>query len=345
MTINASALPARPFSETPDGAARFWLNGLLWRLLATGPKTGGALCLLDEVVGAQAGGPVTHTHPQEEGLYLIEGRCTFFAGGQTVSAGPGTFVAVPRHAEHAFMAEPGAHFINFYLPAGFELIVAGLGAPAERNEPPSPDQFAAPPRALVDKLAADYGQTSVHGTPFVDPPLLENMATAPLPGARAQPFAAHADTAKSYWRNDILWSVLADGDTTDSGYTLMEQLCPAGSGAPPHAHLYADEAFYMLEGEAEFVAGNVREVARAGGLVFIPKGVAHAFRVRSKTARMLNLYTQPGFERLLELTGVPAASKALPPRDLRPPDVSAARREQLFVDIGMQQVALADPLK
>jgi hypothetical protein len=28
---------------------------------------------------------------------------------------------------------------------------------------------------------------------------------------------------------------------------------------------------------------------------------------------MLNLYTQPGFERLLKLTGVPAASKALAP--------------------------------
>jgi quercetin dioxygenase-like cupin family protein len=251
-------------------------------LLATGPKTGGALCLFDEVVGAEAGGPVTHTHPQDDRLYLIGGRWTFFAGGQTVSAGPGTFVAVPRNAEHAFMAEPGAHFINFYLPAGFELTVAGLDAPAERNELPLPDQFAAPPRALVDKLAADYGQTSVHGTPFVDPPLLENMAPA-LPNARAQPFAAHADAARSYWSNDILWSVLVYGAAIDSSHTLLEQLCLAGSGAPPHAHLFADEAFYMLEDEAEFVTGNVREVARAGALVFIPKGCrAHVQGLKRK---------------------------------------------------------------
>lgn len=343
MTLNASALPAGPFIETAEGAARFWLNGLLWRLLASGPKTGGTLCFLDEVLGADEGGPVTHTHPQDEGLYLIDGTCTFFAGGQTVSAKPGTFIAVPRHTEHAFIAAPGARFINFYLPAGFELIVAGLGAPATRNEPPNPDQFEVPPRALVDKLAADYGQVSVHGTPFVDPPLRENMNTAPLQGAKALPFAAHADTARSYWSNRILWSILAEGATTDFSYTLFEELCPIGSGAPPHVHLHADEAFYMLDGEAEFVAGNLRDRARAGTLVFIPKGTAHTFRVRSESARMLNFYTQAGFERLIELTGHPATANTLPPPDLKPMEVSTSRREQVFADVGMQMVALADP--
>jgi quercetin dioxygenase-like cupin family protein len=38
----------------------------------------------------------------------------------------------------------------------------------------------------------------------------------------------------------------------------------------------------VLEGEAEFLAGDVREVASAGTLVFIPRGSIHAFRVRSE---------------------------------------------------------------
>ena len=93
----------------------------------------------------------------------------------------------------------------------------------------------------------------------------------------------------------ILWSILAESATTDDDYSLVKELCPAGSGAPPHVHLYADEVFYMIEREAEFLAGNVREIAGAGTLVFVPRGTVHAFEVRSETACMLNLYTQAGF--------------------------------------------------
>lgn len=344
MTFNAGALPPKPFIETVEDAARFWQIGLLWRLLATGHKTGGALCFVDEVNGAEEGGPVTHTHPQDEGLYLVDGTCTFHAGGETIEAKAGTFVAVPRSTEHAFMAAPGCRFVNFYLPAGFEFMVTGLGVPALRNEPPGHGDFTLPPRWLVDKLGADYGQTSVHGTPFADPPRRDQMKTAPLVGARAKPFAAHAESARSFWSNGILWSILADGATTDGGYTLMEQLCPKGSGAPPHLHRYADEVFYMLDGEAEFIAGNVRQVAGAGSLVFVPRGTVHAFRVRSETARMLNLYTQPGFELMIELTGHEAGSRKMPPADLPAIDLPVERRASLFAEIGMDVVAWPDPL-
>ena len=343
MIFNACALPANAFIETAESAARFWQIGLLWRLLATGHKTGGALCFVDEVNGAEAGGPVTHTHPQDEGLYLVSGSCAFYAGGQTILAEPGSFVAVPRHTEHAFLAAPGCRFLNFYLPAGFELIVAGLGVPASRNEAPGPEDFILPPRQLVDKLGADYGQTSVLGTPFADPPSREKMVTTPLPGARALPYATNAKTSPAFWSNGILWSLLAGADTTDGSYTLFEELCPKGAGAPPHVHLYADEAFYVLDGEAEFLAGSVREVAGAGALIFIPRGTVHAFRVRSETARMLNLYTQAGFERLLEVTAVPAAARTLPPADLASRDIPTSRRAQLFAELGMQVVAWPDP--
>jgi quercetin dioxygenase-like cupin family protein len=343
MTSNASALPATAFVETADSAPRFWQIGLLWRLLATGHKTGGALCFVDEINGSREGGPVTHTHPQDEGLYLVEGHCTFHAGGQTIEASPGTFVAVPRHTQHAFMAAPGCRFLNFYLPAGFEMMVMGLGTPALRNEPPGAGEFTLPPRALVDKLGWDYGQFPVLGTPFADPPLRENMTTAPSSGASALPYASRVDTARSYWNNGILWSILADSDTTDGSYSLFEELCPKGAGAPPHVHLYADEVFYMLEGEAEFLAGDVRQVAGAGSLVFVPRGTVHAFRVRSDTAKMLNLYTQAGFERLIEATGRPAMAKTLPPPDLKPNDIPAPWRARLFAEIGMQAVAWPDP--
>lgn len=343
MTSNASALTAKAFVETADSAPSFWQIGLLWRLLATGHKTEGALCFVDEINGSQEGGPVTHTHPQDEGLYLVAGSCTFYAGGETIEAGSGTFVAVPRHTQHAFMAAPRCRFLNFYLPAGFEMIVMGLGTPALRNAPPGPGEFTLPPRALVDKLGADYGQFPVLGTPFADPPRRENMTTTPLSGASALPYASHVNTARSYWSNGILWSILADRHTTDGSYSLFEEFCPKGAGAPPHVHMYADEVFYMLEGEAEFLAGDVRQVAGAGSLVFVPRGTVHAFRVRSDTARMLNLYTEAGFERLIEATGHPATAHTLPPPDLKSNDIPVSSRARLFAEIGMQAVAWPDP--
>ncbi len=344
MTLNAAALPAKAFVETEDSAPGFWQIGILWRVLATGLKTGGSLCFLDEVVADEPGGPVTHSHPQDEGLYLVSGECTFFAGGQSMTAGPGSFVAVPRYTQHAFMAQAGARFLNFYLPAGFEMLLMGVAAPAERNEPPSlADQVKLPPRRLVEKLAADYGQIPGHGVPFADPPKLDHMMTEPLLGAVATPFKSHVDTAPAYWMAGILWSVLAEGRTTDGSYVLFEELCPRGSGAPPHVHIYTDEVFYVLEGEAEFLIGGEREVVGAGSLVFIPKGAVHAFRVRSETARLLNLYSQAGFERIIALTGTKTESRIIPPHDVQPPDVGEARRAELFAELGMQTVDVADP--
>lgn len=137
-----------PFIETADSAASFWQIGIIWRLLATGLKTGGALCFLDEVIGDRPGGPSTHAHPHDEGLYVIDGRCTFNAGGGTMSVGPGSFVAVPRFTQHSFMADAGVRILNFYLPAGFAMLVMGVGVPAERNEPPRDGEAKMPPRGL-----------------------------------------------------------------------------------------------------------------------------------------------------------------------------------------------------
>ena len=147
-----------------DDAACFWQIGILWRLMASGIKTANALCFLDETVGGEAGGPVTHAHPTDEGFYVIDGRCAFYAGGKTIDAGPGTFVAIPRYTPHAFLAEPGSRLLNWYLPAGFELLLLGLALPAERNEAPPP-----PPPGRSEVAAAAAGARSCPTTTAKSP--------------------------------------------------------------------------------------------------------------------------------------------------------------------------------
>ena len=334
---------ARTYVATPDSAPAFWQLGNLWRVMATGVQTGNSFCLLDQLVTPEGGGPCTHAHTQDEGLYVVSGHCTFRAGGQTVSAGPGAFVAVPRHAEHSFTVDaPDTQLLNFYLPAGFELLLMGLSHPAEKNELPPPDVKMPPPR-LVEQLSRDYGQIPVLGLPFVDPPKDDNMATKPTPGAVVFPFSTHADTAPAYWAMGGAVSVLATGEQTGGSYCLLEQTLSAGPAAPPHLHEAADEVFYVLDGTVTFLLGDRVENAGRGALVFIPRGTVHGFRVGSTTARLLNLYMPAGFERSVIELGQPAPAHTLPPPDWTPPPVPPERQDALFDELGMRRLAVADP--
>ena len=335
---------ARPYVMTPDDAPAFWQIGNLWRAMATGVQTGNTFCLLDQIVtDGGGGGPCTHTHTQDEGLYVVSGHCTFNAGGQTVAAGAGTFVSVPRLCEHSFTVDaPNTQLLNFYLPAGFDVLLIGIAHPADRNEPPPPGVPMPPPR-LVRQLARDYGQTAVLGMPFIDPPGPDNMATKPTPGAGVLPFGAQAGSAPSYWMMGGLWSVLASGAQTGGSYSLLEQVLPQGPAASPHLHEGMDEVFYILDGAATFLMNDRIVTAFKGALVFIPRGVVHAFRIDSPSARMLNLYTPAGFERTVTTLGHPTQLRELPRHDLAPTGVAPDRMATLFEEVGMRTLAVADP--
>lgn len=336
---------ARPYVVHGDEAPAFWAIGNLWRVMATGVQTDNQFCLIDQVCTDDGGGPPSHTHTQEEGLYVISGHCSFHAGGVDISAGTGTFVSVPRLTPHAFTVDaPGTQLLNFYLPAGFELLLMGLATAAERNAAPT-GKPAMPNRRLVERMSADYGEAAVLGLPFADMPTPETMRTTPGPDAVVPPFAVTADQAPTYWHAGGRWSVLATGEQTAGTYCMFEQLMPNGPAAPPHLHADMDEVFYVLEGDATVLMGDRLVAVRQGGLVFIPRGTVHGFRVDSPVARLLNLYTHAGFERSVALLGGVATAPGLPPAGWTPPDMPQERRETLFEEIGMRVLAVADPFR
>lgn len=336
-------LPSRPYVvSADDDAPAVWQLGNLWRVMATGTQTGNAFCLIDQIVTPNGGGPCTHLHTQEEGLYVVSGHCTFNAAGQTLSAGPGTLVAIPRYTEHSFRADGvDTRLLNFYLPAGFEILLLGLSVPAQKNELPPPG-IPMPPRRLVEKLSEQIGALPILGLPFADPPREDNMATRPTPGATAQPFISNAETAPSWWAQDGLWSALADGASTDGSYSLFERLLGPGMGEPPHVHEHMDEVLYVLSGEVDLLLADRLAVARSGSLAFFPKGGVHALRARSE-ARVLNLHTPAGFERIVADLGAPAEARTLPFAGWAPPQLGEDRVAGLFDELGLRRLALADP--
>ena len=59
---------------------------------------------------------------EEEGFYVIEGALTFWADGNEVEAGPGTFIHMPRDVPHRFenRSDQPAKMLFWFAPAGLE---------------------------------------------------------------------------------------------------------------------------------------------------------------------------------------------------------------------------------
>jgi uncharacterized RmlC-like cupin family protein len=64
-------------------------------------------------------------------------------------------------------------------------------------------------------------------------------------------------------------------------------------------HTAEDEAFYILEGELEFLDGDRTFVGRQGDFIFIPRQRRHRFKnITDKPVRTLFLFTPAGPEDL-----------------------------------------------
>ena len=277
--------------------------------MATGVQTDNAFTLLDQVVhDAGGGGPVTHSHTQDEGLYIVSGQCTFNAGGQHgLTAPAGTFVAVPGNTEHSFTVDhPNTHMLNFYLPAGFEQLLIGIAHPAPERKPPPHDKIIEmlPPRWLADKLSEDYGEENILGNPFVDAPDPAKMYTKPTPGATLFPYTTSADKLPCYTIQNACWTTLADGKQTGGSYCLFEILCRKGIMVSPRKYEERDEMLYVFSGNLSvFIGDQVKKVSK-GAMVFVPSGTIFSVKVDSEEAHCMSLHTRSGFEEFVQLCGI-----------------------------------------
>jgi mannose-6-phosphate isomerase-like protein (cupin superfamily) len=63
---------------------------------------------------------------------------------------------------------------------------------------------------------------------------------------------------------------------SEGAYVVIVGTFPPSQPAPPlHLHPQTDEAFYVADGDATFRLGDREVPVSAGGLVFVPRGMAH----------------------------------------------------------------------
>ena len=106
----------------------------------------------------------------------------------------------------------------------------------------------------------------------------------------------------------------ATGETTNGAFALFDSLVLPGGGPPPHIHRREDEAWYVLEGEFEFLDGGRWIPVGPGSYVHAPKGALHTFKnVGQDVGRLLTLVVPAGLEELFGELGVPGADVSDPP--------------------------------
>ena len=77
------------------------------RVLAAGEATGRAFTLA-EFTGGEGPWTVPHLHRgMEESFFVLDGEFTFPVGEETIPAGPGSYVLVPRGTRHTISAGAG----------------------------------------------------------------------------------------------------------------------------------------------------------------------------------------------------------------------------------------------
>ncbi|MGH2936323.1 MAG: cupin domain-containing protein [Gaiellaceae bacterium] len=115
---------------------------------------------------------------------------------------------------------------------------------------------------------------------------------------------------------------LAGADSTDGSFSVVEAIEEPGSAAPLHVHHGEAEAFYVVAGTIELTCGEQTVAAGAGDFVYTPKDVPHKYAVvGEQPARVLLLFSRPGFERFFAEAG---AALDAPPAG--PPDPDGLRR-------------------
>lgn len=125
---------------------------------------------------------------------------------------------------------------------------------------------------------------------------------------------APGDGIRSLWVLGELLTYKIPSDQTGGAYSLFEAATQPGAGPPPHVHHREDEAFYVLEGEYEFLVAGHALKAKAGSLIYVPKGTLHVHKcVGEGAGRMLVTQTPGGlYERFFEEVGKAVDGEAVP---------------------------------
>jgi quercetin dioxygenase-like cupin family protein len=110
----------QPHAPASNEGPTFWVLGLSGCARAAGEHTGITLSLVEAHCPPGYATPL-HVHDlEDEAVYVLEGHLTFYSGGLTIPAVPGTYIYQPRGLAHGFRVQgaSAARILCMTVPAG-----------------------------------------------------------------------------------------------------------------------------------------------------------------------------------------------------------------------------------
>lgn len=87
-------------------------------------------------------------------------------------------------------------------------------------------------------------------------------------------------------------TMLCEASETKGSWSLFEEQVPLGMGPPPHRHDW-DEAYYILDGEIDFVIDGERVKSKRGDFNYLPRGTIHGFKGASESPARVLIFASP----------------------------------------------------
>lgn len=145
------------FIHHADDAPAYWMQDILWIMLADRDDTGGRWSMMEQLL-PKGSGPPPHKHLwSDEIFYILDGTITFLINGEIKTVHKGAFVAIARNTRHAFRVDSDTvRILNGYTPASMEAMIAELGQRTTQRTLPPPGPGATGGQ-MPDELYTRYG--------------------------------------------------------------------------------------------------------------------------------------------------------------------------------------------
>lgn len=260
--------------------------------------TGGLLSTF-EYTGVEKTGPSLHLHLyQDEVFYVVEGEFIFQVGNEKQLLGAGDTILLPRNIQHSWVqvSEKGKLFY-FLQPAGkmeeFFLAMTRMGSTATAAE--------------REKVGQDAGiKNTGPGLNAAEKHVLSDHLSNGMVIRSGKSRFAETTKINGVSPNDIKIS----GQDTKGELSIFEYTGKEKGGLPLHIHPHQDEIFYVLEGAYLFQVGDEKHRLQAGDIIFLPRGVPHAFAQLTDVGKMLFFFQPSGkmedfFRALGKTQGIP----------------------------------------
>lgn len=133
-----------------------------------------------------------------------------------------------------------------------------------------------------------------------------------------------------------LCRIPVDGAATGGAFSLVEERGRLGCMSPRHVHHREAETFIVLDGALEGWCEGETKLVEAGGVLHLPAGREHAFRVASDIAHFYVLINPAGFESFFQATGRPVEQSfdSDPPTPGPVPPEAVAALQEILTPLG-----------